>query len=65
MDIELIFQIAGIGILTYVVHAVLKQAGKEEFAFVAIIAGVSIALIKVVQVLNQLFMQVRSVFFLQ
>ncbi|MFZ5753880.1 MAG: SpoIIIAC/SpoIIIAD family protein, partial [Bacillota bacterium] len=32
MNIELIFQIAGIGILTSIFHTVLKQAGKEEYS---------------------------------
>ncbi|MDR1205022.1 MAG: stage III sporulation protein AC [Peptococcaceae bacterium] len=64
MNIELIFQIAGIGILTSVLHALLKQAGKEEYAFIATLAGVSIAFILVIQVLAQLLTEIKSVFFL-
>jgi stage III sporulation protein AC len=62
MNIELIFQIAGIGILTSILHALLKQAGKEEYAFIVTLAGVAIAFIMVIQVLAQLFSQVKSVF---
>jgi stage III sporulation protein AC len=64
MNIELIFQIAGIGILTSILHALLKQAGKEEYAFITTLAGVSIAFILVIQVLSQLLTQIKTVFFL-
>lgn len=64
MRIELIFQIAGIGILTSIFHTVLKQAGKEEYSFIATLAGVSIALILVIQLIADLLNQVKSVFFL-
>ena len=64
MNIELIFQIAGIGILTSIFHTILKQAGKEEYSFIAALAGVAIALIMVVQLLAELFIKVKGVFFL-
>jgi stage III sporulation protein AC len=64
MNIELIFQIAGIGILTSILHALLKQAGKEEYAFIVTLAGVAIAFIMVLQLLAQLLSQVKTVFFL-
>jgi stage III sporulation protein AC len=64
MNIELIFQIAGIGILTSIFHTVLKQAGKEEYSFIATLAGVAIALIMVIQLLSDLFTKVKGVFFL-
>ncbi|HHZ17262.1 MAG TPA: stage III sporulation protein AC [Peptococcaceae bacterium] len=64
MNIELIFQIAGIGILTAIFHTILKQAEKEEYAFIATLAGVSIALLMVVQLLAELLETVKGVFFL-
>ena len=64
MSVELIFQIAGIGILTSILHARLKQAGKEEYAFIVTLAGVAIAFIMVLQVLVQLLNQVKDVFYL-
>jgi stage III sporulation protein AC len=64
MNIELIFQIAGIGILTSILHSLLKQAGKEEYAFIVTLAGVAIAFIMVLQVLAELLTQVKNVFFL-
>lgn len=64
MNIELIFQIAGIGILTSIFHTMLKQAGKEDIAFIATLAGVCIALLMVVQLIADLLIKVKSVFFL-
>ena len=61
-NIDLIFKIAGIGILTAVLHSVLKHAGKEEQAQMATLAGVAIALTWVIKLLGGLFDQVRSVF---
>ena len=65
MNIELIFQIAGIGILTSIFHTVLKQAGKEEYSMLATLAGVSVALIMVIKLISELLTSVKDVFFLQ
>ncbi len=62
MDIEIIFRIAGIGILISVLSIVLKQANKEEQAEMLTLAGVVVVLIIVVQLMSQLFTVVRSVF---
>lgn len=62
MNIDIIFRIAGIGILISVLSIVLKQAQKEEQAEMLTLAGVVVVLIIVVQLMNQLFTVVRSVF---
>lgn len=62
MNIEIIFRIAGIGILISVLSIVLKQANKQEQAEMLTLAGVVVVLIIVVQLMNQLFTVVRSVF---
>ncbi|NMA03014.1 MAG: stage III sporulation protein AC [Clostridia bacterium] len=62
MDVSIIFKIAGIGILTAVLHSVLKSFGKEDQAHLATLAGVTIVLFMVVQLLASLFDYVRSVF---
>jgi stage III sporulation protein AC len=62
MDINLIFRIAGIGILISVLNMVLKQAGKEEKAQMLTLAGVVIVLFMVIQLIQRLFSDVRSVF---
>jgi stage III sporulation protein AC len=62
MDVDIIFRIAGIGILIAILSIVLKQAKKEEQAEMLTLAGVVVVLILVVQLMNQLFTVVRSVF---
>ncbi|MGI6412489.1 MAG: stage III sporulation protein AC [Syntrophomonadaceae bacterium] len=62
MDVDIIFRIAGIGILISVLSIVLKQAKKEEQAEMLTLAGVVVVLIIVVELMNRLFIVVRSVF---
>jgi stage III sporulation protein AC len=62
MEIDLIFKIAGIGIFISVINIVLKQAGKEEQAQMLTLVGVIVVLMVVIQLINELFNNVRSVF---
>lgn len=62
MNTDIIFTIAGIGILISILGIVLKQAQKEEQAQMLTLAGVVVVLIMVVQLLSQLFTVVRTVF---
>jgi stage III sporulation protein AC len=62
MDINLIFKIAGVGILVSVLNVVLKQAGKEEQAQMLTLAGVVIVLLMVIQLISQLFGTLEDVF---
>lgn len=39
MGLELLFKIAGVGILISVFHTALKQAGKEDMAHLCTLAG--------------------------
>jgi len=62
MDINLIFKIAGVGIFISIVNILLKQANKDEQAQMLTLVGVIIVLTVVIQLINRLFMDVRSVF---
>ncbi|MGE5559267.1 MAG: stage III sporulation protein AC [Bacillota bacterium] len=62
MDINIIFKIAGIGILISVISLVLKQAGKDEQGQLLTLAGVIIVMFMIIQLLQRLFADVRSVF---
>jgi len=62
MDINLIFKIAGLGIFISIINIVLIQADKEEQAQMLTLVGVIIVLMVVIQLINQLFNDVRSVF---
>ena len=64
MDISIVFKIAGIGILTAVLHSILKSLGKEDLASLATLAGLAVVLFMVIDLLAELFDYVRSVFLL-
>ena len=64
MELDIIFKIAGIGILTAVLHSVLKSMGKEDLANLATLAGLAVVLFMVIDLLSELFLHVRTVFML-
>ena len=61
-SIDLIFKIAGVGILVAVLSAILKHAGKEEQGHIVTLAGLAIVFMWVIQLLAAIFEQVKSVF---
>lgn len=62
MQLELLFQIAGVGILTTVVSSVLSATGRSDLANLAAVAGLAIVLLMVVSLLSSLFSSVRTMF---
>ena len=62
MDIQIIFKIASIGILTAVTNQVLKYAGKDEIATLTTLAGVVVVLFMVINMISELFETVKSLF---
>ena len=62
MDIDIIFKIAAIGVLTAIINQVLKMAGKEEIATIVTLAGVIIVLFSVVSMISELFTTVKTLF---
>ena len=62
MDTELIFQIAGIGIIVSVMNVLLTRSGRDEQALMITIAGLVIVLFVVVNKIAQLFETIKSVF---
>ncbi|WP_227765978.1 stage III sporulation protein AC [Zhaonella formicivorans] len=61
-DIGLIFQIAAIAIITTIFYTFLKQAGREEYAYLSVVAALAIVLIQVIPVIIRLFQEVKEVF---
>ena len=62
MDGNLLFKIAGIGILVTVIVQLLKQNGREELATVAAIAGLVLATMLVISMIASLLETVRQTF---
>ena len=64
MGIEIIFKIAGIGIIVAVIAQILKQAGKEEIATLCTLAGLVVVLLMVIDMISELFTSVQNLFYL-
>ena len=62
MDISMVFRIAGIGILVAVITQLLKQTGRDDMALLAAITGLVIALMMVVNLVGDLFDNLRRIF---
>lgn len=65
VDVNAIFQIAGIGIIIAMIHTVLKQMGKEDMAHWVTLIGFVVVLFMVVRLLDRLFEQIRTIFLFQ
>ncbi|WP_070120710.1 stage III sporulation protein AC [Bacillus marinisedimentorum] len=64
-DVNMIFQIAGIGIIVAMIHTLLKQMGKEEYAHWVTLFGFIVVLYMVANIISDLFQKIQSVFLFQ
>ncbi len=62
MDIDLIFKIAGTGIIVAVLNLVLKRAEREEQAMMTTLAGLVVVLMLLIDQIGTLFERIKSVF---
>ena len=62
MNVDLIFQIAAIGILVSVLNQVLTRSGRDEQATMTTLAGLVVVLMMVVQEISDLFNLVKNLF---
>ena len=65
MDYSVVFKIAGVGLTVAILHTVLKQSGKEDFAHWTTLTGFALVMLFIVHYLSQLFDEVKQVFFMQ
>ena len=62
MDVDLIFNIAAIGILVAVLNLLLVRSGREEQAMMTTLAGLIVVLMMLVQQISDLFDMVKTLF---
>ena len=62
MNIDLLFQIAGVGILIFAVNQVLQKAGRDDIAVLSSVAGLVVVLFLVVDLIAQLLHNGKSIF---
>lgn len=62
MNVDLIFQIAGVGIIVAVLNQLLTRAGRDEQALLTAIAGLVAVLFILSQQIGDLFDTVKNIF---
>lgn len=62
MELDLIFRIAGVGIIVTVLNLLLKKSDRDEYALMVTIAGLIVVLAMIINEIAELFETVRSVF---
>jgi stage III sporulation protein AC len=62
MDVNLIFKIAAIGIITAVLSKLLRQSDKEEIATITSLAGTVVVLLMILSMISRLFDTVKTMF---
>ncbi len=64
MDVDLIFKVAAVGLLTAVINILLQRSGREEQALMTTIASLVVVLMMLVQKVSELFGMIKSLFHL-
>jgi len=62
MGIDIIFKIAGVGIITAVINQILKKSEKDEIATLVTLASLVIVLSMVVSMIGELLDTVKTLF---
>lgn len=62
MNVDLIFQIAGVGIIVAVLNQLLVRSGREEQALLTTIAGLVAVLLILSQEIGVLFDTIKQIF---
>ena len=62
VQIDLLFKLAGLGVVVAVLCQVLTRAGREELSTLVTVVGLVIALLLVVDLVADLFSSLQSIF---
>ena len=62
MQIDLIFKVAGVGVIVAVLNLLLVRSGRDEQAMMTTLAGLIVVLMMIVSQISNLFDTVKSTF---
>ena len=62
IEIDLLFKLAGLGVVVAVLSQVLNRAGREELGTLVTVVGLVIALFLVINLVSDLFSSLKSIF---
>lgn len=64
MSVDIIFKIAAIGILITVITQILKKSDRDDIATLVALAGLVIVLTLVINMISELFENIKNIFYL-
>ena len=64
MNIDIIFKIAAIGIIVAVITQILKKSDRDDIATLVSLAGLIIVLTLVINMISDLFENIKNIFYL-
>ncbi|MCT4596167.1 MAG: stage III sporulation protein AC [Anaeromicrobium sp.] len=62
VSVDLIFKIAGIGIVVTVLNQVLIRSGRDDQAMMTTLAGIIVVLFMIIKMISELFATVKTMF---
>lgn len=62
VELDLLFKLAGLGVVVAMLSLVLNRAGREELGTLVTVAGLVIALFLVVNLISDLFSSLKNLF---
>ena len=62
VELDLVFRIAGVGIIVAVLSMLLKKADRDEYAMMVTIAGLIVVLAIIINEISELFETAKAVF---
>lgn len=65
IDVDIIFKIAGVGIVVAFLHTILDKVGKKEYAQWVTLLGFLYILFLVASIVGDLFSKIKTVFLFQ
>ena len=64
MEFEIIFKIAGIGIIVSLINIVLNKAGRDEYVILTTLCAIIIVIIMIADNIKELFITLEKLFIL-
>lgn len=61
MEVDLIFKIAGVGIIVAVLNQVLSKSDKGEYGMLITLVGIAVVVLMMIPELKELFSAVREI----
>ncbi len=62
MNIDIIFKIAGVGIIITIVNQILSKNGRDDIATIVTLVGVMIVLMVVIEMISEFFSVLKTIF---